>query len=62
MAGNNTNIVHVEAVEGLAIQIGEQLSQLKEETPEQRDAKYEALEYLANFETNQILELRRQYE
>lgn len=62
MAGNNTNIVHVEAIEGLATQIGEHLGQLKEENPEQREAKYEALEYLANFETNQILKLRRQYE
>ncbi len=62
MAENNVNIVHVEAIEGLAIQIGEHLGQLKEENPEQREAKYEALGYLANFETTQILELRKQYE
>lgn len=62
MADNNVNIVHVSAVEGLAGQIGEHINQLKEENARQSKAKYEALDILASFETNQILELRRQYE
>lgn len=58
----NINIVHIEAIEGLSIQIGEHLNQITEENPEQREAKYKALEYLASFESNQVLELRRQFE
>lgn len=62
MADNNTNIVCVECIENLAKQIGEQLAKLEPENTGQTEAKYEALDYLANMERVQILELRRQYE
>ena len=62
MSDGNVNIVHVEAIEGLAVQIGERISKLVQENTEQHEAKYEALDYLANYEVNQISNLRKAFE
>jgi len=62
MAGNNTNIVYVQAIEGLAVQIGENLGKLQEGNTQQHEAKYEAIEYLANYERVQIKALRDAFE
>ena len=59
---NNVNIVHVNAIEGLAEQISEHLKQLVSENSEQYNAKNEAEEYLHNYEINQIKGLRDVFE
>lgn len=58
----NPNKSHIEYIEGLIMQIGEQLSQISPETAEQHEAKNEVYEYLNLFQLNQIKDLRMAFE
>ena len=59
---NNTNIVHVNAIEGLLIQVSEHIEQLACLNNEQCQAKFDAEDYLHNYEINQIKALRDAFE
>lgn len=59
---HNPNKTHIEYIDGLIMQIGEQLSMIKPETPEQQEARDEAFEYLNNFQINQVETMRIAFE
>jgi hypothetical protein len=62
MAGNNTNIVHISAIEGLAIQIAENLDIVEPSNSKQFEAKDEMERHLASLQRNQIYNLRKAFE
>lgn len=62
MAEPNKNIVKVSNAEGLTISLASEIAGLDETNKEQYEAKYEALEKIASFETEQLKALRDIYE
>ena len=58
MAGNNTNIVHVEIAENFCGAQLVALDKIEEESPEVAKAKYEAQEYLRLYQDKQLKALR----
>lgn len=58
----NQDIVKVSNAEGLTVSLAEQISGLSEDTTIKYNVKYEALKSLAEFEQEQLKELRRVYE
>jgi len=62
MAGNNTNIVHVEAVENLCISIQGELGGLEVKDVEQQEAKHEAREFMKLYQRKQVKALRDAFE
>ncbi len=62
MAGNNTNIVHVEVVENLCISLQAKLGELSIETAEQHEAKSEAQDYLNLYQKKQVKALRNAFQ
>lgn len=58
----NINIGKVINAENLVISLAAEIASLGEANTEQYNAKYEALEYLANFENNQLKMLRNIYQ
>lgn len=61
MSDGNEDIMDVVDVDGLAQQILERLKKLKPKNQEQREAKFEAQEYLKLYITHQINNLREAY-
>jgi len=58
----NTNLMHVDAVEGLAMQINEHLDALIADTVEQHEIKEQAIKNLAEWQKIDLHDLRRAYE
>ena len=58
----NKDIVKVINAENLVISLAAEIAGLGEANTEQYNAKYDALEFLANFERVQLKTLRNQYE
>lgn len=62
MVGNNTNIVHVEAVENLCISIQGESGKLEAENAEQFEAINEAREFMRLYQRKQVKALRDVFE
>jgi len=58
----NANIMHVEAIEGLAQQINEHLEASTADTVEQHEIKEQAIKNLAEWQKTDLHDLRRAYE
>jgi len=61
MPGNNTNIVHVEAVENLAISIQDHIDQIEPKTAKEHEVKWDAQEFMNMYQITQIKALREAY-
>lgn len=62
MAGNNTNIVHIETIENLCISIQAELKKLEPEDVEQQEVESDACDYLHLYQVKQVKALRDAYQ
>ncbi len=58
MAGNNTNIIHVEVIENLCKSLKSRLGAIEAVTPEQFRTKHDAQDYIHLFSKKQVKALR----
>lgn len=58
----NTNIVHIQAIEGLAMQINDHLDALTEDTVEKYNIKLNTMKAMADWQAIALYSLRRAYE
>jgi hypothetical protein len=62
MAGNNVNILHVNLTEGLVDEVAGHLKKINAVTPREKEAKWEAQEFIKLFQSSQLSELRKAFE
>ena len=58
----NPDILHINIIEGLAVQIQEHLVSVNPRTAEQAEAKDKALNKFNAWQRNQLFDLRREFE
>jgi len=59
---NNTNISHVNSIEGLLSQVNEHLCQITPENSEQHKSKDRAIEEIDLFQKTTLFEMRNKFE